>query len=128
MQENKLAFLRKVGQNLKEIRKEKQMEVKEIASKLKITPQAYGNIENGKTDLNISRLIEISSVLNVKFEDILNIKNGDNYNFTSQNNSGGYHIQKLDTLNSADLNSTESLVVLIQQLNYKIDEMSNKIK
>jgi transcriptional regulator with XRE-family HTH domain len=90
---NKDTLLKKVGENLRNIRKEKQMEIKEVVKKLKITPQAYGNIENGKVDLNMSRLVAIANVFEVGVEEILNAT-GDINNYTSTNNSGGYHVQQ----------------------------------
>ena len=52
--ENKTEFLRIVGANIKSIRKKKNIEVKEVAVGLGITVQAFGAIENGKVDLNLS--------------------------------------------------------------------------
>ena len=48
--ENKEIFLKEIGANIKEIRKSKKQEVKDVAHDLKISPQALGNIENGKTE------------------------------------------------------------------------------
>ena len=58
--ENKELFLKKIGENIKEIRKSRKQEVKFAASGIGISVQAMGAIENGKVDLNISRLFEIA--------------------------------------------------------------------
>ena len=100
--ENKEMFLKKIGRNTKEIRKYKKQEVKDAASGLGISVQAYGKIENGGTDLNISRFFEIAKFFNVGFTQVLNINESDVFNFTSQNNSGGYHIQSVGELNITD--------------------------
>jgi len=97
--ENKEMFLKKIGRNIREIRKAKNKEVKDAASGLGISAQAYGRIENGCTDLNISRLFEIATFFDVGFTQVLKVNEGDVFNFTSQNNSGGYHVQTLGVLN-----------------------------
>ena len=74
---NKALLLKSVGDNIKKLRKQKNMEVKEFAFKLKITPQAVGKIENGVVDLNLSRIVEIANLLQVSLIEILDIANGD---------------------------------------------------
>jgi transcriptional regulator with XRE-family HTH domain len=103
---NKDDLLKKVGENLRNIRKEKQMEIKEVGSKLKITPQAYGNIENGKVDLSMSRLVAIANVFEVGVDEILNVSGNVTNNYSS-NNSGGYHFNQIGTINSPDENRME---------------------
>ncbi len=99
--ENKDKFLKGVGDNIRNIRIENNLEIKAVASKLGITIQAYGKIENGKVDLNISRLFEIANLFKIEFNKILNTK-GDTFNFTSHNNTGGYHVQKVGVINTSD--------------------------
>lgn len=100
--ENKEIYLKKIGKNIKEIRKVKKKEVKDAARGLGISVQAYGKIENGGTDLNISRLFEIAKFFDVSFTQVLKVNEGDVFNFTSQNNSGGYQVQILGALNVAE--------------------------
>lgn len=99
---NKEEFLKEVGSNIKQIRRAKSQEVKEAAMGLGVTVQTVGAIENGKVDLNISRLFEIAQYYNVDFAKILNVGNGDIFNYTSQNNSGGYHVLNKGVLNVSD--------------------------
>jgi transcriptional regulator with XRE-family HTH domain len=95
---DKSLLLKTVGANIKKLRKEKNMEVKEFASKLKITPQAVGQLENGMVDFNLSRIVEIANLLQVNLVAILDITNGDIMSYHSYNNSGGYHVQKVDVI------------------------------
>lgn len=118
--ENKSAFLKKIGENIKYIRKAKKLEVKEVAPGLGISPQAYGAIENGKVDLNITRVFEIANYFSVDFSEFLNLKEGDIFNFTSQNNSGGYHVQSVGVLNVSDENIRSYLQEDISQIKQKI--------
>ncbi len=100
--ENKEMFLKKIGANIKEIRKSKKQEVKDAASGLGISVQALGAIDNGKVDLNITRVFEIAQYFKVDSSKILNVKQGDIFNFSSHNNSGGYHVQTIGVLNVTD--------------------------
>jgi transcriptional regulator with XRE-family HTH domain len=95
---DKTLLLKTVGTNIKRLRKEKNVEVKEFAGKLKVTPQAVGNIENGKVDLNLSRIVDIANLLQVSLVAILDVSNGDIMTYHSYNNSGGYHVQKVDVI------------------------------
>ena len=132
---NKNSLLKKVGENLKQIRKEKQMEVKEVVAKLKITPQAYGNIENGKVDLNISRLADIANVLQVSVEDILNT-NGDVINYHSSSNSGGYHVQHtkgynvnhIGVVNLPDENLAQELKKEMEQMRVQMATLTGMLQ
>ena len=75
---------------------------KAVASGLDISVQAYGKIENGGTDLNISRLFEIAKFFDVSFTQVLKINEGDIFNYSSQNNTGGYHVLNNGVLNTTD--------------------------
>jgi len=57
--------LRAVGERIRNIRLLKNMTIKQVAAHLQITTQAYGNIENGKTDTSISRLVELASLFQI---------------------------------------------------------------
>ena len=72
---DKRKLLKNTGANIKRLRKSKNIEVKEFASTLKVTPQAIGKIENGMVDLNLSRLVEILNLLEVNLAVILDTEN-----------------------------------------------------
>ncbi len=118
--ENKDAFLKKIGANIKEIRKSKNYEPKAVASGLNMSVQAYGKIENGGTDLNISRLFEIAQFFDVSFTQVLKVNEGDVFNFSSHNNSGGYHVQTIGVLNVSDEKLYEYLLNENIELKQKI--------
>ncbi|MBL0145821.1 MAG: helix-turn-helix transcriptional regulator [Chitinophagaceae bacterium] len=118
--ENKELLLRQIGVNIRKIRTSNNMEPKEAARKLDISVQGYGAIENGKVDLNISRLFQIANLFKVDFSEIMNISNT-TFNFTSQNNSGGYHVQKIESLNINDADVKNYFETEIDQLKKKIN-------
>jgi hypothetical protein len=49
-------------------------------------------------DLNLSRIVEIANLLQVSLVAILDVSNGDIMTYHSYNNSGGYHVQKVDVI------------------------------
>ena len=52
-------------------RKYKGISQKEIAEKVGISPQAYSNLEKGKSEITLKRLDEILEVLGIQDEDII---------------------------------------------------------
>ena len=49
-----------VGERIRRMRLLQDRTTKEIAAHLNITTQAYGNMERGKADISLSRLMEIA--------------------------------------------------------------------
>ena len=90
--------LKAIGVNIQKVRKAKAKEPKEMATLLGITTQVYGNIEHGKTDISISRILELADVLQTNYQQILNIESATTYHQTATNNSGGNNILNADTL------------------------------
>lgn len=59
---------RKVYENIRKIRELKNLTREHVAAELKMSPSGYGKIERGDVDLTVSKLIEISKVLDVSTE------------------------------------------------------------
>ena len=57
---NKEKLLIVVGERIRRMRLLQDRTTKEIAAHLNITTQAYGNMERGKADISLSRLMEIA--------------------------------------------------------------------
>ena len=57
----------KVGRDIKHWREFKQMKQDEMARKLKITPAALSQIENGKIDITVGRIEQIARILEIDF-------------------------------------------------------------
>jgi len=62
---------RKVYENIRKIRELKNLTREYVAAELNMSPSGYGKIERGDVDLAVSKLIEISKVLDVSPEFIL---------------------------------------------------------
>lgn len=58
-------LLKNVGQRIAKIREARELKQENVATILDISTTAYGKIERGETDVNLSRLEEIASVLEV---------------------------------------------------------------
>lgn len=100
--DQKEVILKKIGSKLKAIRMEQNIPLKVVASKLNLTTQAFGNIENGKADISVIKIFAICEILNTSFSDVLNIDNNNSLHYNAYNNSGGYFVQKVDVLNTTE--------------------------
>ncbi|HTQ27787.1 MAG TPA: helix-turn-helix transcriptional regulator [Puia sp.] len=61
------------GQNIRTIRELKNFTQDYVASKLRMSIPNYSNIENGKTDVTLTRLQQIAAVLQIDYRQILNL-------------------------------------------------------
>ena len=62
------------GNKIRKIRLDKGFSQENMADMLGISATAYGDIERNKTELTISRVTEISRILNVSIVDLLDIE------------------------------------------------------
>ena len=60
-----------VYENIRKIRELKNFTREFVASELKMSTSGYGKIERGDVDLTVSKLVEISTVLDVSIEFII---------------------------------------------------------
>jgi transcriptional regulator with XRE-family HTH domain len=82
--------LKTIGANIRKRRIENKLELKDIANKLTLTPQAYGNIENGKTNINFSHIYALSKIFNTSFSEILDSStHNTTYNTLNSNTHNG---------------------------------------
>ncbi len=63
-------LMKQVSQNIRTLRKLKNLKQEMMAVDLKMSPHAYANIEQGKTDIQLSRLEQIAQVLGVDITDL----------------------------------------------------------
>jgi transcriptional regulator with XRE-family HTH domain len=88
-----LVFM-KVCEKIKRLRMEKGWSQEEVANKLDISVNAYGAIERGETDVNLSRLEAISDVFKIDTADLFDKKTNVINNFAEvqvQNNQSNWH-------------------------------------
>jgi len=62
------------NEKIKAFRKSKGWSQEEMAEKLKMSTSGYANIEQGKTDIQQSRLRQISKVLGIKLSELIDLE------------------------------------------------------
>ena len=65
-----MEIAKKVGQNLREARKFKNMTQKELASLLLMTQQQYSRFETGKFELNYQQIVKLCEILDISPNDL----------------------------------------------------------
>ncbi len=113
----------KIGETIKEIReKQKGLRQEDIAKALGLSTKAYSNIENNISDITLTRLQEISEVLGVSPEYILNYQDKSTYTNIFNNYEGNN-----GTINMFQGNSSEHIKNLENQIN-KSKKESQRLK
>jgi transcriptional regulator with XRE-family HTH domain len=60
-----------IGETIEMIRLQKRITVKQMADKLSIDHSTYRNIERGKSDINLTRLLRIAEVFGISVVGLL---------------------------------------------------------
>jgi transcriptional regulator with XRE-family HTH domain len=64
-------LLQQIGMRLKKLKIDSNKSSKEVASLLNITPQAYGNMERGESDICITRLVLLAEYYNKSLQELI---------------------------------------------------------
>ncbi|MDE5943388.1 MAG: helix-turn-helix domain-containing protein [Clostridia bacterium] len=65
---------KRIGQNIKDARKFKNLTQKEVAEKMKMTQQQYSRFENGVFELNYDQILFLCELLDITPTELYNIK------------------------------------------------------
>ena len=65
----------KIGKEIKKLRTVNDMTQEQAAEGLHLDRNAYGEIERGKTDIHLSRLVQIANFFKVEIEDLVGSNN-----------------------------------------------------
>lgn len=68
-----MELARKIGNNLKQARKDKGMTQKEAAQLLHMTQQQYSRFENGVFELNYEQIIRLCELYDISVNDLFTI-------------------------------------------------------
>lgn len=60
-----MELAKKIGENLKQARKSKNLTQKQVAEILRMTQQQYSRFENGVFELNYTQIIELCTLLDI---------------------------------------------------------------
>jgi transcriptional regulator with XRE-family HTH domain len=80
-----------VHEKIRFIRQAKNLSQDEMAEKLGICLNAYGNIERGDTDIRLSRLEQIAQLFEMPLSQLLGFDEKNVFNVTGTNNRGIHH-------------------------------------
>lgn len=67
----KETILRQIGMQLKKVKIENNKTSKEIAALLDITPQAYGNMERGESEISVTRLVLLAKIYKISLFELI---------------------------------------------------------
>lgn len=107
-------------EKIRKVRENKNYTQEFMAESLHISQRAYSSIENGKTQLTIERLFDISKILEVSVSEILNLENNNIYN--NFNNQGLKNRRHLGNFRQNDLEEIKLLYERIIKI--KDDEIA----
>lgn len=65
-----------IGERIKSVRQRKQMSQAEVADKLNISQSSYAKLEQGASRLDVERLMELSTIFEVPYHELLPPSNG----------------------------------------------------
>lgn len=98
--------MNRLAENLRIYRSQTGITRKQIADKLGMTPQAYGNYENGEREPKLDILIKIAAALHVSVDDLLGYKVDEYENRAASLMSFGFDLVENDD-DSIDILQTE---------------------
>lgn len=99
--------MKNIVYKIREIRENKKLTQEYVASLLGISPLAYGNIERGKTTLNLKKLYDLASIFEVEVEELL--ENNHKINITAP-------VHNLQNGNNIKNGVSEDLLININRL------------
>lgn len=110
---------------VKNIRELKNLTQDYMASQLKLSVRAYSKIESGETQLTISRLNEISEILNVSPIEILGFNEKNIFNIQNSTGNNGYNF-----INYPDkmINQYEETIAFLKEQNRVLMSIIEKMK
>ena len=102
-----------VHEKIRIIRKAKGLTLEEVAHQLGMSTNGYGDIERGATDVNLSRLEQISQLFDMELSELIDLNEKNVFNILGTQNTG-IRTQKNHCTIASDL--TEQL-----QLKFKLE-------
>lgn len=82
-----------VHEKIRLVRQLKGWSQEDVASKLGMSPNGYGSIERGETDVNLSRLEQIAETFGIKLSDLLELNEKIVFNQVGENNhQSNWHV------------------------------------
>lgn len=121
-----------VHEKIRLVRQAKGLTQEEVANKLSMSVNGYGDIERGETDVNLSRLEQLANLFEMTLPELFSLDEKNVFNIKGKNNVG-QHNQRNCTVNSCPSDYVqlkidfEKQIVLIQQKDKEIELKNEKI-
>ncbi|MCX7096670.1 MAG: helix-turn-helix transcriptional regulator [Methylococcales bacterium] len=77
-----------VHEKIRIIRKAKGLTLEEVAHQLGMSTNGYGDIERGATDVNLSRLVQISQLFDMELSELIDLNEKNVFNILDSQNTG----------------------------------------
>ncbi len=100
-----------VHEKIRLVRKAKGLTLEDVAHQLGMSTNGYGDIERGATDVNLSRLEQISQLFGMELIELMDLNEKSVFNFLGPQNAG------IGTLNHCNISSGSTE----EQLQLKFD-------
>ncbi len=91
-----------VHEKIRLVRRAKGLTLEEVAHQLGMSTNGYGDIERGATDINLSRLEQISQLFGMELSELIDLNEKNVFNFLGPQNTG------IGTLNHCNISSGSS--------------------
>ncbi len=123
----------KLHQNIRTLRTLKGWNQETMAELLELAPKSYASIEQGKTDIQLSRLEQIAKLLEVEVADLFNFDKDSILKLSVHHSKSYTYNQQLALLNSSCTTATnfehelDKAKLLIEQKDKEIDYLKELI-
>jgi len=117
------------NEKIKAFRKSKGWSQEEMAEKLKMSTSGYANIEQGKTDIQQSRLRQISKVLGIKLSELIDLEDKNFQIFLAGNDNVDNQVTILSDMQlQHKLEKAELEIAYLKEENSRLKEMIELMK
>ncbi len=96
-----------VHENIRAVRRAKGLTQEEVAEKLDMSVNGYGDIERGLCDIKLTRLQQIAELFDVELGELFEDGGKNTFNLMGTNNTGTQHNQKHCVINPCSQDYSE---------------------
>ena len=115
-----------VHEKIRIIRKAKGLTLEEVAHQLGMSTNGYGDIERGATDVNLSRLEQISQLFDMELSELIDLNEKNVFNILDTHNTGSIGTQNHCTI-ASDLTEQLQLKFKLENQQLIIEQQSQEI-
>jgi transcriptional regulator with XRE-family HTH domain len=121
--------IEKIAAKIKVLRQAKELTQEQMADLLNLTHSAYAKLERGETNINYTRIVELSKILEIQPHDLINLQETHSLVFNFLQGGIGYGIgqnpvvqlqlpkEEIDGMNKRFENIEQQLIELLKKVN-----------